>query len=123
MLFSKVTLAVILLCMLGCSTAGNSILLNGATTLPPTKSETIKMLSAEPDQPHLIIAFVEGVAATDDYFSRSATHDAALKAMKKEAARIGAEAIIIETSGSQTYGGIFEKIHLKGKALVYSPSK
>lgn len=54
-----------------------------------------------PQKKHKVVALVEGVAATDDYFTKAKTEAAAITAMKEEAARIGANAIVLTGKGTQ----------------------
>lgn len=123
----------------GCSTAGSSIPLGTAANFSPTDPAKIEFLIEEPTRPHVKIALVEGTAATDDYFTAARTQAAALDAMKKEAARLGAHAIILAAKGSTPYGQViianttgtarfatttgvglgWEKITLSGTAIRY----
>ncbi len=88
----------------GCSTEGTSIILGDGQPLPATDPATVHLLLEPPPNPHKVLALVEGVAATDDYFTKAKTEAAAIKAMKDEAARIGAHAIVLTGKGSQPYG-------------------
>lgn len=87
----------------GCATEGMSIPLGVAKNLPPTDPAKIVLLLSPPPQAHEIIALVEGVAATDDYLGERRTQDAAVAAMKKEAARLGADAIVLTGQGREPY--------------------
>lgn len=91
---------------IGCSTAGTSIPIGEAAAYPRTDPTKVALLLEPPARPHSIIALVEGVAATDDYFTETRTQAAALKAMKKEAARLGAHAIVLTARGRDPYGQI-----------------
>lgn len=76
----------------GCATEGMSILIGESHNYAPTNPESIAILLTAPDQPHEVIALVEGVAATDDYWgSETRTQQAAIDAMRKEAARLGSK--------------------------------
>jgi len=90
----------------GCATEGMSIPIGDAKTYPPTAPEQITLLVAPPTKSHEIIALVDGVASTDDYLSVARTQAAAIDAMKKEAARLGANAIVITGRGSQPYAQV-----------------
>jgi uncharacterized protein YbjQ (UPF0145 family) len=90
----------------GCSTSGTSIQLGEATSYPATDLAAVALLIAPPQREHEIIALVEGVAATDDYLTKARTEAAAIGAMKKEAARIGAHAIVLTGKNSTPYGQI-----------------
>jgi len=89
-----------------CSTAGTSIKIGEAGAFPPTDPNSIVLLIEPPQKKHRIIALVEGVAATDDYFTKARTEAAAIEAMKKEAARIGANAIVLAGKGTKPYGQV-----------------
>jgi hypothetical protein len=101
-------LAVFLLCsaVAGCATEGMSIPIGPQRSLPSTSMDDITILMEPPAQAHEIIALVEGVASTDDYLSERRTQEAALKAMKKEAARIGANAIVLTAKGREPYAQV-----------------
>ncbi|VVP08648.1 hypothetical protein [Pseudomonas fluorescens] len=88
----------------GCSTSGTSVLIGQGVALPPTDPGSISLLLEPPQKKHTVIALVEGVAATDDYFTKAKTEAAAITAMKEEAARIGANAIVLTGKGTQPYG-------------------
>ena len=89
----------------GCSTAGTSIPIGEQPQgVVATDPATITLLVEPPARPHNIVALVEGVAATDDYFTEARTQAAALEAMKKEAARLGANAIVLTGKGREPYG-------------------
>lgn len=90
----------------GCSTSGTSVPIGQAGRFSATPVEGIVLLAAPPERKHEIIALVEGVAATDDYLTKARTEAAALDAMKKEAARLGAHAIVLTGKGSAPYGQI-----------------
>lgn len=89
-----------------CSTSGTSVLIGEGGALPPTDPSSISLLLAPPQKKHTVIALVEGVAATDDYFTKAKTEAAAITAMKEEAARIGANAIVLTGKGTQPYGQV-----------------
>ena len=91
----------------GCSTAGTSIPIGEQPQgVVATDPATITLLVEPPSRSHSIVALVEGVAATDDYFTEARTQAAALEAMKKEAARLGANAIVLTGKGKEPYGQI-----------------
>ena len=89
-----------------CSTSGTSILVGEGGALPPTDPDAIALLIEPPQRKHTIIALVEGVAATDDYFTKARTEAAAIAAMREEAARIGANAIVLTGKGTKPYGQV-----------------
>lgn len=90
----------------GCATEGMSIPIGEAGNYAPTTPEQVSMLVAPPSRAHRIIALVDGVASTDDYLSVSRTQAAAVEAMKKEAARLGANAIVLTGKGSTPYAQV-----------------
>ncbi|MGW8466305.1 hypothetical protein [Pseudomonas sp. CLCA07] len=105
MLKGKVAvLMALLFSVTACSTSGTSVLIGEHGAFPPTDPTAIPLLLEPPQKQHTIIALVEGVAATDDYFTKAKTEAAAVTAMKEEAARIGANAIVLTSKGSQPYG-------------------
>jgi hypothetical protein len=87
----------------GCSTSGSAIKI-GDESFSPTDPAEISLLLQPPERKHSVIALVEGVAATDDYFTKPRTEAAAIAAMKEEAARIGAHAIVLTGKGTAPYG-------------------
>lgn len=96
---------VLVFLMVGCSTSGTSVLI-GEGSYAATDPGTIVLLLEPPQKSHKIIALVEGTAATDDYFTKQKTEQAAIEAMKKEAARIGANAIVLTGKNSAPYGQV-----------------
>ena len=103
----KSALIVILATLIaGCSTSGTSIKIGEDGHYTPTSPDSISLLLEAPQKKHQIIALVEGVAATDDYFTKARTETAAIEAMKEEAARIGANAIVLTGKNSAPYGQI-----------------
>ena len=105
MLKSKAALLLVTLAGLtACSTSGTSILVGEGGAHPSTNPNSISLLIEPPQKKHTVIALVEGVAATDDYFTKAKTEAAAIAAMKEEAARIGANAIVLTGKGTKPYG-------------------
>jgi hypothetical protein len=90
----------------GCSTSGTSVPIGVAGNFAPTQPGAVILLVAAPERKHEIIALVEGTAATDDYLTKAKTEAAAIEAMKNEAARLGAHAIVLTGKGSAPYGQI-----------------
>lgn len=93
------------LALAACSTSGTSIQL-GSGAYQPTSPDAVVLLAAPPESKHEVIALVEGVAATDDYFTRGRTQAAAVAALKKEAARIGAHAVVLTGKSTTPYGQV-----------------
>ena len=103
--------------LIGCSTTGTTIMLDSENSYPPTSIEDIKLYLEPPNTPYKSIAMIDGMAATDDYFTEKRTHEAALNILKKTAAEIGAHGIIIGKKGWQPYMG-FKKITIDGVAII-----
>ncbi|CAD1794151.1 hypothetical protein QSH46_015475 [Xanthomonas arboricola pv. juglandis] len=100
-----IALVVLVLVLAGCSTSGTSVLI-GENTYQPVKPDHVVLLVSPPAKAHEVIALVEGVAATDDYFTKERTEAAAIKAMREKAASLGADAIVLTSKGSAPYGQI-----------------
>ena len=96
----------LLVSVTACSTSGTSVLIGEGGAFPPTDPNSIPLLLEPPQKQHTIIALVEGVAATDDYFTKAKTQAAAIAAMREEAARIGANAIVLNGKDTQPYGQV-----------------
>ncbi len=121
----KYLLSILCLFVFSCSTEGFSILADPSVIYPPTIVENIKVYTRAPNTPYIVIGTVEGVAATDDYFTEKKTQEAALLALKNEAARIGSDALILYDKSSTAYGtlttfNMFKKIHLTAEAIKFS---
>ena len=102
-----------------CSTTGVAIPLGDATHAP-TAIASIEILGAAPKRPYVDIALVDGIAATDDYFTQERTQAAALNALKEAAAKVGANAVIVTARANRSYGGLWEKIQISGNAIRYT---
>jgi hypothetical protein len=109
----------ILLSIVGCSTSGVAIPL-GTKSYPLTSADTVVILADSPNRPFVDVALVDGTAATDDYFTQERTQAAALRAMREKAAQLGAHAIIISNKSNRSYGRLWEKIQISGKAIRYT---
>lgn len=101
-----VCLLATLFVLAGCSTAGTSVRIGEGGPYPPTAPDSITLLLDPPERAHDIIALVEGTAATDDYLTKAKTEAAAVAAMKEEAAKIGANAIVLTGKSSAPYGNM-----------------
>jgi hypothetical protein len=107
MIKSKIALfALVATSVTACSTSGTSVLIGEGGPYAATDPSKITLLIEPPQRKHTIIALVEGVAATDDYLTKAKTEAAAIAAMKEEAARIGANAIVLTGKGSKPYGQV-----------------
>ena len=118
-----------------------SFMLDENKTYSPTNINDIILYLEAPSFEYEIIAYVEG--SSGDYFDEKKNLDLALKALKKEAARIGATGLIIDDkklsivgsfgsmfgSGSSnsflnSFSGFFNsifinRVHLQAKAIYY----
>lgn len=101
---SVLLLALVVALVSGCSTSGTSIPIGDGHPYSSTTPEGIVLLLEPPQRPHKVIALAEGVAATDDYFTKERTEAAALRAMREAAAKMGANAIVLTAKGSAPYG-------------------
>lgn len=89
----------------GCATPeGMSIPIGEARNYAPTDPEKIVILLRPPERKHEIVALVEGFASSESYTSIALTQAAAVGAMRQEAARLGAHAIVLTARGAPPYG-------------------
>jgi len=107
------------------SCVSSSIIMTGKTRPAITPSEVT--LYIDPPQKYETIAIIE--ASSDIEFSRQAAQDRVLNELKSRAAKIGANGVLLTTTGSQNSGsigfysnGIYfssssEKITGQGKAI------
>lgn len=102
----SITVLALVVSLTACSTSGTSIMVGEGGAFPATDPNSIILLIEPPQKKHKIIALVEGVAATDDYFTKAKTEAAAMAVMKEEAARIGANAIVLTGKGTKPYGQV-----------------
>ncbi len=103
----------------GCVSEGTHILTG--PKFPPTQPETVQILIEKPSKEHVVIGLVEsrGMGITTE----ANDLELSMNALKKEAASIGADAIIIQSStqdiaGISEYGTSTER-RLKGVAIKY----
>lgn len=89
----------------GCAAPeGMSIPIGEARNYAPTDPEKVVILLRPPPRRHEIVALVEGFASSESYPSTALTQAAAVGAMKQEAARLGAHAIVLTARGAPPYG-------------------
>lgn len=105
MQFDRFGITILAITLAGCSTSGTAVRI-GENSYQAASADHVVLLVQPPSKPHEVIALVEGVAATDDYFTKQRTEAAAIKAMKEKAASLGADAIVLTSKGSAPYGQI-----------------
>lgn len=110
---------IMLIILSACSTSGTSIILDESIVYEPTDPADIKLILSPPQRVYTEFAIIDGSAATDDYFTNSSTKEAAIKALKKEAARIGADAVLITNTSTSSSALYWELITVTGKAIKY----
>lgn len=105
----------------GCSQLSDSSHLSVSDDYPPTNSSDISILLEAPAEAYIVIGLVEssGLALTD-----AKKKERSMLAIKKEAASIGANAVIITSSSMQKIRNFDgdpagEENILKGKAIRY----
>ena len=92
----------------------------------PVSFEHVQFLDSAPDKPYVVIGIITPEAGEYD------TEAAAVKAMRKEAAKHGADAIFIESRSEATgwkfdsgflgaKGGSFKEAVYRAKAIVWKP--
>ena len=108
----------IVLLALACSTKTDILQLD-PTPRAPTVYSAVQLIGQEPTRPYIVLAIVsastdEGKGAADELRHR----------IRKEAARLGGDAVLFEGSSltrfgsGGEYGG--ERVHLSGKVIVYA---
>ena len=90
-------LAVLVLTLAGC--ASGSAIVTGPK-LPPTEPEQVQILLEAPSSEFEIIGLVE--ARSDVEFTRQAASDRAIEELKKQAAKIGANAVVLTGTGEKS---------------------
>lgn len=119
--------AVVALTLIGCAT-GSSILVGNAR--PPNAPENVKFYVEAPES-YEVIGIVE--ASSEVEFSSQAAQNRAIERLKIEAAKIGANGVLLENSGEKSstiYGagaGGFWAAEQKTKTVqgkaIYVPAK
>lgn len=89
--------------LVGCANDGTALQI-GETVYPPTDPLQVSILIEAPKREHLVVGLVESQASTDDYFTRSRTQNAAIRILKEQAGKIGANAVVLTAKGSRPYG-------------------
>jgi len=86
-----------------CANDGTALQL-GERLYPSTDPLQVVILIEPPKRKHTVVGLVESQASTDDYLSRSRTQVAAIRILKEQAAKIGANAVVLTAKGSRPYG-------------------
>jgi len=94
-------LAVVLLS--ACANDGTALQL-GEQVYPPTDPLQVAILIEPSKRNHVVVGLVDSQASTDDYLSKSRTQAAAIRILKEQAAKIGANAVVLTAKGSRPYG-------------------
>lgn len=89
-------LIVLLLAIAGCSTGSHIIVGEVKPSLDP---KIVKLYLAPPSE-YEVIGIVE--ASSDVEFSTQAAQDRAIEELKKQAAKIGANGVLLQSTGNQT---------------------
>lgn len=105
--FKIITGALIMIAIAGCTTG--SATRTSSTTYQPTDSSSVEILFEKPDRPYTVIGHVRSDG------SDIASDDAVYRAMQKEAAELGANAIIVNETVS---GGFMEMRNKRAGALA-----
>jgi len=108
---------VALICLLptlGCFTKTYAISTNPRPAIADYK--VVRIFQEEPTEPYEFVGTIE-VERKQGFGSRQGDIDAALTAMKKKAAKIGANAVILQQKGDRSSGAI---VPLMGGAMVGS---
>ncbi len=105
--------------MSGCVSEATHIL--SGPKFPPTQPETVETLIQKPSKQYVVIGLVESRGM--GFTTEAKDLELSMRALKREAACIGADAVIIESStqdiaGMNQYGTDTER-RLKGIAIKY----
>jgi hypothetical protein len=103
--FHRLLFLIIIAFLTGCSTASMHYLNEGINKLPPTSANEVLIFSerAVPDKPYVEMGYVSV------HVTNASTGDELKKAIRKEAASIGADAVIDFRIFGLTAGGIAVK--------------
>lgn len=84
--------------LIGCATATGSVILTGLAR-PSTNPQSVKLYQKEPKR-YDVIGLVE--ASSDWGWTDQKSQDCAVAELKKQAAKIGANGVLLTTTGTQT---------------------
>lgn len=96
-------LGVFAMTFVGCANDGTALQI-GEQIYPPTDPLQVAILIEPPKRKHVVVGLVDSQASTDDYLSKSRTQTAAIRILKEQAAKIGANAVVLTAKGSRPYG-------------------
>jgi hypothetical protein len=96
-------LGLLVLVLANCANDGTSLQI-GEQVYPPTDPLQVSILIGPPQRKHVVVGLVDSQASTDDYLSKSRAQAAAVRILKEQAAKLGANAIVLTAKGSQPYG-------------------
>ena len=101
-----ITSGLLMLAVSGCTTIDSSHIITG-TTHTATKPEQVKLYSDAPATPFEVIGIVS-ISANNDWVNGQELLDDAITALKQEAAKLGANGILIQgvNAHKSTNGGI-----------------
>ena len=86
-----------------CANDGTALQI-GEQAYPPTDPLQVAILIEPPQRKHVVVGLVDSQASTDDYLSKSRAQTAAVRILKEQAAKLGANAIVLTAKGSRPYG-------------------
>jgi len=84
--------------LIGCATATGSVILTGPAR-PSTNPQSVKLYQKEPKK-YDVIGLVE--ASSDYGWTDQKSQDYAVAELKKQAAKVGANGVLLTTTGTQT---------------------
>lgn len=130
-ILTTIVFSVCLLFLSGCGTTHGSALMIGEARTP-TDPDIIRLLLSPPDAEYIEIAIIE--ASCSDGMTRKEDQALALRRFKKEAAIVGANAVVLAQQGEVEAGTVMVPIgnmwvasassgyHLKGLAIYIIPA-
>lgn len=98
----RFTICIFAVILVGCANDGTALPI-GEQIYPPTDPLQVAILIEPPKRKHAVVGLVESQASTDDYLSKSRTQTAAIRILKEQAAKLGANAIVLTAKGSRPY--------------------
>lgn len=102
----------LILTLSGCALTRGSGIVTGETR-PPTEASQVKLYTSPPAN-YQEIAIVSA-DSRNDFMTSQALADAAIERLKKEAAKVGANGVILESAGDKVLGS-------SGSAIGLQPS-
>ncbi len=99
----QIILGLLAFLMASCANDGTSLQI-GEQVYPPTDPLQVAILIEPPQRKHVVVGLVDSQASTDDYLSKSRAQAAAVRILKEQAAKVGANAVVLTAKGSRPYG-------------------